>query len=118
MEKLLVIFWYNQSQMFIFHFLKLILCYARLQGKEMLVGNPIRLIKNLAPSVFACCFCTQHCQFVRREYNIMVTIAVGENKIWFFLVFCDDLPIEYNFLNDSWNFLGNANIFGRLRRYL
>ena len=67
--------------MLVFHLLKLIPRNTTLQGKQVLVRNPVGLVKHLAPAVFASGLGSEHRQLVRGEHKIMITLTIGENEI-------------------------------------
>lgn len=76
----------------------------------MLVLDALGLVEHLTPAVFAGGLDAEHRQIFGREYDVVITLAIGEEKIRLVVVLCHGLFFENNLVNDSWICLGNANI--------
>lgn len=74
-----------------FHFPKLILGNALLQGKQILSLDAVCLIQDLSPAVFTSCFCSKKYQLISRKQYVMVSFSIWKQEIGLFIVFCYDL---------------------------
>ena len=74
-----------------FHFPKLILGNALLQGKQILGLDAVCFIQDLSPAVFTSCFCSKKYQLISRKQYVMVSFSIGKQEIGLFIVFCYDL---------------------------
>jgi hypothetical protein len=60
----------------------------------MLIGDSVRLVKNLTPTVLASSLCPKHSKLIGGEHEIVIALSIRENEVRLLLVLCDDLFLK------------------------